>query len=381
MFDTENASSLGFLPHGDCRAAGGSARGRTARRGAGLRREPRRAPSTPPAARVPHPTRLRASSPRRASSDSAARTSPASSTSKVTCSRSLALRHRSIGRSSSRPRQLARCCQAARCERPAAAPAAAGGGAPARSPHTSARRRRDRAPLRRVERLLRAAARPVAHLLVRGVVADPTSGSRPRRREARARVPQARAATGHAAARRRLRVGEHAAPRGAAPRRARRRRHAVAGAGRARARSAIAEAGLTDSSRSACRTTATCATARSTRSARSACSSTSGSRKLDEYFARSVRLLRPGGRLLNHGISRALATRQRRAGVRARAASSTATCSPTASCTRSARSCRDPGGGVRGPPHGEPARALRPHAAGLGREPRSATGTTAVADR
>ena len=49
----------------------------------------------------------------------------------------------------------------------------------------------------------------------------------------------------------------------------------------------------------------------STRSARSACSSTSGCKDLGLYFRRAHRLLRPGGRMLNHGISRPAVRRQR----------------------------------------------------------------------
>ena len=86
--------------------------------------------------------------------------------------------------------------------------------------HSPARRRCDRAPLQRLERVLPATPRAVAHLLVCGV-GEP--GRRTRSRagcQARPRVPQARAATRHAPARRGMRMGKHAAPRGAALRRA-----------------------------------------------------------------------------------------------------------------------------------------------------------------
>ena len=54
-----------------------------------------------------------------------------------------------------------------------------------------------------------------------------------------------------------------------------------------------------------------------------------------------------------------------------RTASSTATCSPTASCTRSGSVVSAiQGSGVRGPARREPARALRAHAAGVGAQPR-----------
>jgi cyclopropane-fatty-acyl-phospholipid synthase len=67
-----------------------------------------------------------------------------------------------------------------------------------------------------------------------------------------------------------------------------------------------------------------------------------GLRNLGLYFSRLHALLAPGGRLLNHGIARPLAATPpaafpaRPAGSGA-TASSTGTCSPTASCTRSAR--------------------------------------------
>ena len=64
-------------------------------------------------------------------------------------------------------------------------------------------------------------------------------------------------------------------------------------------------------SRSACRTTATCTTGRSTRSARSACSSTSARRGSTSTSRRCSRLVRPGGRLLNHGIARPASSRAR----------------------------------------------------------------------
>ena len=94
-----------------------------------------------------------------------------------------------------------------------------------------------------------------------------------------------------------------------------------------------------------------------------------GEARLAEYFRRLRALLRPGGRLLNHGISRP--ARSGRPACRG-AASSTATCSPTASCTRSAVGLDHPGGGVRGAPPRGAARALRPDAAPLGGQPRGA---------
>ena len=79
-----------------------------------------------------------------------------------------------------------------------------------------------------------------------------------------------------------------------------------------------------------------------------------GAAALGEYFAGSIGLLRPAGRLLNHGI----VGRRPACRGRDRRGSSTATCSPTVSCSRSAghrRPCRA-GFEVR---HARPARALR----------------------
>ena len=59
-----------------------------------------------------------------------------------------------------------------------------------------------------------------------------------------------------------------------------------------------------------------------------------GLSKLAEYFACLHSLLEPGGRVLNHGIGR----RPGRSKFARGAGSSTGTCSPTASSTRSARS-------------------------------------------
>ena len=96
-----------------------------------------------------------------------------------------------------------------------------------------------------------------------------------------------------------------------------------------------------------------------------------GAAQLDEYFATLLTLLRPGGRLLNHGISRPGANRAPDRVSRG-AASSTATCSPTASCTKSAASCR----ASRAPgSRRATSKSLREHyaldAARLGAQPRS----------
>jgi cyclopropane-fatty-acyl-phospholipid synthase len=77
-----------------------------------------------------------------------------------------------------------------------------------------------------------------------------------------------------------------------------------------------------------------------------------GLRNLGLYFRHLYRLLRPGGRLLNHGISRPAGSGRARGPARRSlpraspgAASSTDMCSPTESCTRSEPSsppCRPP---------------------------------------
>ena len=106
------------------------------------------------------------------------------------------------------------------------------------------RRQGDLAPLRRVQPVLRVGARAVdgVHLRLlppRG--RDPGGGAGEQVRPGR---PQARARRGHAAARRRLRLGRHGDARGAGVRRQGARRHAVrpagrVGAGRDRARGAV----------------------------------------------------------------------------------------------------------------------------------------------
>ena len=156
-------------------------------------------------------TRCATSSPRPASSASPARTSRASSTSRATSSR--------------RSRCAITCptCKvdARRVARARARASASTGLRPlppppeearaARSPaQQGARRGRDRAPLRRVERLLPAGARPVDDVLVRGVRDAPTRRSRPRRRAKYELVCRKLGLQpGHAAARRRLRLGRH----------------------------------------------------------------------------------------------------------------------------------------------------------------------------
>ena len=138
-----------------------------------------------------------------------------------------------------------------------------------------------------------------------------------------------------------------------APRRARRGRHAVAAARPSWPTKRVAEAGLADRSRSASRTTATSTTGRSTRSARSACSSTSGwpsSRPTSPACYALLRARRAPAQPRHQPPGSAAAHRRRPATADGAAApalapridsrSSTATCSPTASCTRSARGRR-----------------------------------------
>ena len=103
--------------------------------------------------------------------------------------------------------------------------------------HSKARRRGgDLLPLRRLEHVLPTRAGPVVHLLLRGVDRyddEPRGGAG---EQARAGVPQTRARAGHAAPRHRLRLGRDGAARGAPLRRPRGRRHPVAPASRARTR-------------------------------------------------------------------------------------------------------------------------------------------------
>ncbi len=162
--------------------------------------------------------------------------------------------------------------------------------APARPPaQQGARRGRDRAPLRRLERLL-------PHVLGPSMTYSCAVWSSPD-----VTLEDAQAAKyelicrklglrpGHAPARRRLRLGRH----GRCTRRGTTASRPSASRCRERrptyATRAVQDAGST-TSRSACRTTAT-STAASTRSARSACSSTSGSAQLGEYFTQLYELL------------------------------------------------------------------------------------------
>ena len=276
-------------------------------RGPSLRRQParpdRRAGDARRAlARRPPPDRHRA----RRARPRPRPTSPVTSTSRATSSPRSSLRDRSPP-SSSRPARArghgtrsssAPACGRCRRRRRRRACTAAG--------TRRTRRRGDRAPLRRLERLLPAGARPVDDVLVRGV-------ARRRRRLEDAQASQVRARSaassalqpGHAAARRRLRLGRHGAARGRAPRRARR------SASRSRSRQAelapkrVAEAGLAD------RVEIRVQDYRDVDDGPfDAISSIGMFEHVGAGAARRVLrprchgLLRPGGRLLNHGISR-----------------------------------------------------------------------------
>ena len=120
------------------------------------------------------------------------------------------------------------------CEVAQAVAATARGGAVARRPaFEGARRGRDRAPLRRLERLLPDRAGTVDDLLLRGVDRPGPHARGGAGEQVRAGVEQARARARDAPARHRLWLGRDDPARGAAPRGPRGRRDAVAPAGRA----------------------------------------------------------------------------------------------------------------------------------------------------
>ena len=194
------------------------------------------------------------------------------------------------------------------------------------------------------------------------------------RAEVRAHLPQARLAARAAAARRGLRLGRHGDARRAAPRGEGGRRDDLSVAGGEGDASEWPMRACPTASRSACTTTETSSTARTTRSLRSACSSTSGWRSSASTSTGCERSCVPGGRMLNHGISRPWSPRHSRLGrsklhrsvrvPRRRAARGR---------HRGRRRCSKQGLEVR---HVESApRALRAHAAPLGCQPRSPTGT------
>ena len=215
----------------------------------------------------------------------------------------------------------------------AAAPAAAGDAAPLAArgrgpaPLQGPRRGGDPPPLRRLQPLLRAGARPVDDLHLRRLPHRRRHARGGAGRQVRPGRPQARAQAGHAAARRRLRLGRHGPPRrraSTASRRSASRSRASRPSGR---RQAIDARGARPTSpRCATATTATCSRPTSTRSARSGSPSTSACGNYPPYFGFLRDKLRPQGRLLNHCITRPHNQPRRRP-----ARSSTATCSPTAS--------------------------------------------------
>ena len=167
-----------------------------------------------------------------------------------------------------------------------------------------------------------------------------------------------------------LRMGRHGDARGAALRRRSRRRHAVAQPGRVR-HAAPSPTPACTTSRSACRTTAT-STAGSTRSARSACSSTSGWRGSASTSRTSTTCSSRARRLLNHGISRPAGKHRSRFSRRGlhRPLRVPRRRAPRGRLRRVA----DAAIGLRGAPRREPARALRPHAAPVGPQPRGELG-------
>ena len=134
----------------------------------------------------------------------------------------------------------------ARRRRAAAEAARVGGPADGSAAHPAARPGRDRAPLRPVQRVLRAAARRAHGVLVGVLHRRRPVAARCADREARPDLPQARSAGGPAAARRRLRLGlaDPATP--PALRRARHRHHAVRASSATSSPSRIAEQGLAD---------------------------------------------------------------------------------------------------------------------------------------
>ena len=223
--------------------------------------------------------------------------------------------------------------------RPLAA-AARGGATPRPAASAGARRRGDRAPLRRVERLLPARARAVDDLLVRGVVERRTSTleaaqaakyeldlPQARRCEPGMRLLDVGCGWGgmvlHAAQHHGVRAVGVTLSRRAGRARAEARRR-----GRARRPGRDPAAGLPRRQRRSVRRDQLDRHVRARRARRS---STSTSDRLLE-------LLRPEGRLLNHAISRpARGTGRPRSRFTPTWRSSTATCSPTASCTRSGR--------------------------------------------
>ena len=191
--------------------------------------------------------------------------------------------------------------------------------------------------------------------------------------EVRARLPQARARAGHAAARRRLRVGRHgrSTPPGttACTRSASRSRSRKPSGRGAR----CATPGSTTGSRSASRTTATSTTDRSTRSARSACSSTSARPSSTSTSARCSAWCGRAAGCSTTG-SRGPAPARRAAAIRAPRLHRPLRVPRRRAARGRQRRVAHPEGRVRGAPRRGPPRALRAHAACVGAQPRSRRG-------
>ena len=167
-----------------------------------------------------------------------------------------------------RPQGCGRTCRPAPTA--AAARGARRGAGSAGPPALQApRRRRDQPPLRRLEPLLLVAARPVDGLHVRLLPDAGRDAGRGAGREVRPRRPQAAPRAGHAAARRRVRLGRHGAARGSRVRRPGARRDPVAQAGRVGRARPSRTPGSPTWPRSGTRTTATSPSPASTRSPRS----------------------------------------------------------------------------------------------------------------
>ena len=269
----------------------------------------------------------------------------------------------------------------ARARAPAAAAAAAAGDAAALAPRrrracgtrTTPRRRGDPPPLRRLERFYEMVLGP-SMAYTCAVFPTPDASLEEAQDEKFDLVARKLGLQpGHAAARRRLRLGRH----GPARRQALRRHARSASRCRSEqatwAQEAIEREGLDRPGRGPAPRLP-----RRHRRGYDAISSIGltehiGVRNYPAYFGFLRDKLRDGGRLLNHCITR---PHNEHHGDRAR--SSTATSSPTASSPAPAGSSRDAQDvGLRGAARGEPARALRADAARLVREPRRATGTPA----
>ena len=184
---------------------------------------------------------------------------------------------------------------------------------------------------------------------------------------------------GHAAARRRLRLGRHGHARGrastACTRSASRSRRARP-SGRA---SAVREAGLADRVEIRVQDYRDVVDGPFDAISSIGMFEHVGAAKLDEYFTRLFALLRPGGRLLNHGIAKRpepAAPRFAHRGFIDRYVFPDGELHEVGSVVSRVQQR-----GVRGPQRRGPARALRADAAALGREPRGALGRSGAPGR